>query len=389
VWPAWPQVWVIRATARVCEVAPNTGLQGWVEAAEPRRAFAASFLGALHREQRQLDAVYAVVRDRQAGESSDEAALQRLERAPYWGWTAMDPQRNLLGVVAVGSRTVAMAQRVGHQGTAVGAPGCGPLFRTDGRKDDATARLPHCGPWRHPERRQEKGPRPQPRWMPLPALRYAPVVQSYRRWHRVGVQHRVVFGTRRAMEPVVAPGGWTINPALVARLTRDSRQGVAAIGRRVHTLWQGEAGGRDQLGLCQVYPHGVLPHASLRQALDEPIPTPRMGAARWWRPCPPTRAAGLTAHRWGLKAMVFDRVPPWPQEQTVSNSLPGEERGMRGSVCAEAGQGAWTRAAKWVGRADHRLRDCSPTASEGSEIFIRKPEVRDLHLQIDKMLATL
>ena len=75
--------------------------------------------------------------------------------------------------------------------------------------------------------------------------------------------------------------------------------------------------------------------------------------------------------------MVFDRVPPWPQEQTVSNSLPGEERGMRGSVCAEAGQGAWTRAAKWVGRADHRLRDCSPTASEGSEIFIRKPEVRD------------
>ena len=82
-------------------------------------------------------------------------------------------------------------------------------------------------------------------------------------------------------------------------------------------------------------------------------------------------------HIWSLKAMVFDRVPPWPQEQTVSNSLPGEERGMRGSVCAEAGQGAWTRAAKWVGRADHRLRDCSPTASEGSEIFIRKPEVRD------------
>src|SRR4030095_11954661 len=57
--------------------------------------------------------------------------------------------------------------------------------------------------------------------------------------------------------------------------------------------------------------------------------------------------------------------------------MPVEDRGMRGSVCSEADQWAWTRAEKWVWRADHRLIDCSPTASEGSEIFIRKPEVRD------------
>ena len=35
--------------------------------------------------------------------------------------------------------------------------------------------------------------------------------------------------------------------SFVARLHRDSRQRVAAIGRRVHTLCQGEAGLRDQL----------------------------------------------------------------------------------------------------------------------------------------------
>src|SRR5262249_41971594 len=52
-------------------------------------------------------------------------------------------------------------------------------------------------------------------------------------------------------------------------------------------------------------------------------------------------------------------------------------RGWRGSVCSEAGQWAWTRAEKWVWRADHRLIDCSQTVREGSEIFIRKPEVRD------------
>jgi hypothetical protein len=60
-----------------------------------------------------------------------------------------------------------------------------------------------------------------------------------------------------------------------------------------------------------------LPHASLRQALDEPIPTHRMGLARLWRPCPPAMAAGLTDHIWSLKEVLFYRVPPWPQAQTV------------------------------------------------------------------------
>jgi hypothetical protein len=41
----------IRATARVFEVEANTGLHWLIEAAEPLRAFAASFLCALHVKQ--------------------------------------------------------------------------------------------------------------------------------------------------------------------------------------------------------------------------------------------------------------------------------------------------------------------------------------------------
>ena len=81
----------IRATARVFEVAPTTVLQWLGEAAEQLRAFSASFLCNLHLEQLQLDEVYAVLRARKAGEISDEEAIQRLERSPSWGWTAMDP----------------------------------------------------------------------------------------------------------------------------------------------------------------------------------------------------------------------------------------------------------------------------------------------------------
>jgi IS1 family transposase len=307
----------IRATARVFEIDANTVLHWLVEAAEQLRAFAAYFLCNLHLEQLQLDELYAVLRDLKTGAISDDEAIKRLERSPYWVWTAMDPTSKLLVVVEVGSRTLAMAQRVVHQVTEVLAPGCVPLFLTDGLKDYATALLTHFGQWMHPARRQERGPMPKPRWIPLPALRYAQVVQSYRRRRLVGVTHRVVFGTRLAIEQILAQCGWTINTAFVERLNLDVRQRVAAIGRRVNTLCQGEAGVRDQLVLFQVYHNFVLPHASLRQALDEPIPTPRMGSARLWRPYTPAMAAGLTDHIWSLKEVLFYRVPPWPQAQTA------------------------------------------------------------------------
>jgi IS1 family transposase len=303
----------IRATARVFEVAPNTVLQWLVEAAEQLRTFSAYFLCDLHLEQLQLDEVYAVLRDLKAGAINDDEAIQRLERSPSWVWTAMDPQSKLLVVVDVGPRTLAMAQRVVHQVTRVLAPGCVPLFLTDGLKDYATALLTHFGYWMHPERRQDKGPRPKPRWMPLPELLYAQVVKSYRRRRIVGLKHRVVFGSRLAIEQMLARCGWTINTAFVERLNLDIRQRVAAIGRRVNTLCQGEAGLRDQLTLFHVYHNFVLPHASLRQPLPAPEVTNGRGSARLWRPCTPAMAAGLTDHGWTLREVLLFRVPPWPQ----------------------------------------------------------------------------
>jgi IS1 family transposase len=307
----------IRATARVFEVAPHTVLQWLAEAAEQLRAFSAYFLCDLLLEQLQLDELYAVLRDLKAGAISDDEAIQRLERSPSWVWTAMDPTSKLLVVVDVGSRTLAMAQRVVHQVTQVLAPDCVPLCFTDGLKDYTTALLTHFGHWMHPARRQDKGPMPKPRWMPLPQLCYAQVVKSYRRRRIVGVTHRVVFGTRLAIEQVLAACGWTINTAFVERLNLDIRQCVAAIGRRVNTLCQGEAGLRDQLALFQVYHNFVLPHASLRQRLPDPEVTNGHDSARLWRPCTPAMAAGVTDHVWTLAEVLFYRVPPWPQPQIV------------------------------------------------------------------------
>ena len=115
------------------------------------------------------------------------------------------------------------------------APGCVPLFLTDGFKEYRTAILTHFGSWIQPERRQDTGPMPKPRWMPRPELLYAQIVKSYRRRRIVGVTHRVVFGTQLAIEQVLVACGWTCNTAFVERLNLDIRQRVAAIGRRVNT----------------------------------------------------------------------------------------------------------------------------------------------------------
>jgi hypothetical protein len=231
-------------------------------------------------------AEYAVLRALKDGDLSEDEAIKRLERSPLWVWTAMDPKSKLLVVVDVGTRTLAMAQRVVHQVTRVLAPGCVPLFLTDGLKDYGTALLTHFGHWIQPERRQAKGPTPKAWWMPLPELLYAQVVKAYRRQRIVGVKHRVVFGSRLAIEQILARCGWSINTAFVERLNLDIRQCVAVVGRRVNTLCQGETGLQDRLVLFQVYHNFGWNRRSWRPC--HPATAGRVWGdipTNWLRPC--------------------------------------------------------------------------------------------------------
>jgi IS1 family transposase len=307
----------IRATARVFEMDPNTVLQWLVEAAEQLQAFTSYFLCDMHVTQLQLDELYAVLRGIKDGEISEADALKRLEPARPWVWTAIDPVSKLLLAIEVGPRTVAMAQRVVHRVSQRLASGCVPAWFSDGFKGYRPAILSHFGLWMHRARRQDKGPWSKPRWMPRPGLLYAQVVKQYRRKRVVRVKHRVVFGTMGAIEQVLSVCGWKINTAFVERLNLDIRQRVAAIGRRVNTLCQGEDGLQHQLALFHVYHNFVLPHASLRQPLPVSEPTHGTGSAKVWRPCTPAMAAGLTDQVWTLQEVLMFRVPPWPQPHAV------------------------------------------------------------------------
>src|SRR5712664_3783207 len=303
----------IRAVARVFEVDPNTVLQWLVEVADHATAFSRYFLHDVRVTQVQLDELFALLSAVQAGAVSEAEAITRLSRSPHWVWTAIDPVTKLLLTIDVGDRTLAMAQRVVHQVVQMLAPGCVPLFLTDGFKEYATALLTHCGQWVQPARQRAQGPAPKPRWMPAPGLLYAQVVKTVRRRRLVRVRHRVVFGTREAVQQVLAACGWQINTAFVERLNLDIRQHVAAVGRRVSTLCKGEAGLDQQLALSHGSDNFCLPHGSVRQPLPQPGPTNGTGSATQWRPCTPAMAAGLTDHVWTLREVLGFRVPPWPQ----------------------------------------------------------------------------
>ena len=257
----------IRGTARVFGIDANTVLQWLVEAAEQLNTFSASFLRELQINQVQLDELYAVLSAVRGGDISEAEAVEQLSRSPHWVWTAMDPETKLLLCVRVGERTLAMAQAMVHQLTQLLAPGCVPLFLSDGYAHYLTAIVAHFGRWVQPPRQQATGPAPKPRWMPLPQLLYAQVVKTMRRRRIVEAKHRVVFGTKAAVDQVLTACGWQITTSFVDRLNLSLRQRVAAIRRRSATPCKREEGLRQQLALFQAYHNFVLPHASLRQAL--------------------------------------------------------------------------------------------------------------------------
>jgi hypothetical protein len=161
----------IRAVARVFELDPNTLLQWLVEAADHAAAVSRSFLHDVRVDQVQLDELCALLSAVKTGQVSEAAALPRRSRSPHWVGGAIDPVTKLLLALDIGDRPLEMAQRLVHGVMAVLAPGCVPLFLTDGLQESATALLTHFGSWVPLPRRQATGPVPKPRWMPVPQLR--------------------------------------------------------------------------------------------------------------------------------------------------------------------------------------------------------------------------
>jgi hypothetical protein len=236
----------------------------------------------------------------------------------------MEPVSQLIRTVDVGARTLAMAQRLVHQGTPVLAPDGAPRCLTDGFRDALIALGTHDGRWMPPERRHGPGPLPTPRWRPWPQRLEAPVVKSYRRRRLVRGKRQVGGGGREPIASRLATRGWAITTAWIARLNPDLRPPVAASGRRVTTRGKHDAGLRQQVVRCPPSHNFVWPHASWRVPRSKA--TPGTGSGQRGPQRTPAMAAGLTARVWNLREVLRSRVPPGPQSPGGEGPGHGEDR---------------------------------------------------------------
>ena len=115
----------------------------------------------------------------------------RCAKEVLWLWLAIDPCTKLLPVLSLGPRTQNMAHRVIHSLRQLLAPGCIPLFTSDGLNLYFYALTAHFGQWLQLRRRG----RHARRWQVAASLIYGQVKKSYRRRKLVRVTHVMRLGT--------------------------------------------------------------------------------------------------------------------------------------------------------------------------------------------------
>jgi IS1 family transposase len=215
-------------------------------------------------------------------------------RRKCWVWAAIDPVSKLLLAIEVGDRSLDMAQQLVHCVVSVLAPGVVPMFVTDQLAAYTKALLTHFGHW--VERISERSGRVLRRWMPDERLRYAQVKKRRARRKIVEVSTEVVFGTTEVVQRALKALGQRINTAFIERVNRTLRAHVPGLGRREEGLAESEKGLKRRCMLVMGYYNLCLPHASLREALSQPVPTKGNGSPKKWRPRTPAMVAGLTNH---------------------------------------------------------------------------------------------
>jgi IS1 family transposase/transposase-like protein len=175
-----------------------------------------------------------------------------------WLWLAIDPCTKLLPVLYLGPRTQHAAHRVIHSLRLLLAPGCVPLFTSDGLNLYFYALTAHFGQWLQVVRRG----RNVRRWQVEPGLIYGQVKKSYRWRKLVRVTHVMRLGTEAALRVALQQLGFSgrLNTAYIERVNLTVRHGVAALARRTWATAQQSPHLLAHLEWWRAYYHFVRPH---------------------------------------------------------------------------------------------------------------------------------
>ena len=225
-----------------------------------------------------------------------------------WLWLVIDPCTKILPVLHLGPRTQNAAHRVIHSLRHILAPGCLPLFTSDGLNWYFYALTAHFGHWLAGSRRGRKGCQ----WQVAADLIYGQVKKSYRRRKLVRVTHVMRLGTEADLKIALQGLGLSgrLNTAFIERVNLTVRHGVAALARRTWATSQQAPQLLAHLEWWRAYYHFVRPHTSLRIALIKPRERGGKLVAQRFRQRTEALAAGRTHRQWTAREVLSCPLPP-------------------------------------------------------------------------------
>ncbi len=225
-----------------------------------------------------------------------------------WLWVVLDPLTKLIPVLHLGARTQNAAHGVVHELCHRLAPGCLPVFTSDGLSLYFYALTAHFGQWVGGIGQRAR------HWQVLPGLIYGQVKKTYRRRKVVRVTRVMRCGTvgdlRAALRKLGLSG--RLNTAFVERVNLTIRQGVAALARQTWATAQAAPSLLAQLEWWRGYYHFVRPHACLRVPLAQPVERGGRRVPRRYEQRTPAMAAGLTQRRWTVGDFLRLPLPAGP-----------------------------------------------------------------------------
>jgi IS1 family transposase/transposase-like protein len=225
-----------------------------------------------------------------------------------WLWLAIDPLSKIIPVLHLGPRTQISASTVIHSLRQILAPGCIPLFTSDGLNLYFYALTAHFGHWLEVSHRGRK----VFQWQVAAELIYGQVKKTYQRRKLVRVTPVMRLGTSAVLTAALQGLGLTgrLNTAFIERLNLTVRHGVAALARRTWATSQQASQLLAHLQWWRAYYHFVRPHASLRVALMQPRERGGRLLAQRYRQRTPAMAAGRTTRRWTAGEVLSYPLPP-------------------------------------------------------------------------------
>jgi len=221
---------------------------------------------------------------------------------------AIDPTTKILPVLHLGLRTQNAAHAVIHCLRRILAPGCIPLFTSDGLNLYFYALTAHFGQWLQVGRRGRKARR----WQVATELIYGQVKKCYRRRKLARVSQVMRLGTHADLAATLQGMGFSgrLNTAFIERANLTVRHAIAALARRTWATSQQASHLLAHLEWWRAYYHFVRPHQALRVALVQPPERCGKRAAQRYRQRTPAMAAGRTTRRWAAREVLSYPLPP-------------------------------------------------------------------------------